>query len=87
MADKKKQKLTSDFEEIMKQINPNITFVDVTDKVESIPSPSPSEPTCPNCKAMREALHRIYELIDINRPYCDRCDDIRDIVMKFEGGS
>jgi len=22
----------------------------------SIPSPSPSEPTCPNCKAMREAL-------------------------------
>ena len=52
----------------------------------SIPSPSPSEPTCPNCKAMREALHRIYELIDINRPYCDRCDDIRDIVMKFEGG-
>ena len=40
MADKKKQKLTSDFEEIMKQVNPNITFVDVTDKVESIPSPS-----------------------------------------------
>ena len=37
-------------------------------------------------QAMREALHRIYELIDINRPYCDRCDDIRDIVMKFEGG-
>ena len=36
--------------------------------------------------AMRGALHRIYELIDINRPYCDRCDDIRDIVMKFEGG-
>ena len=37
-------------------------------------------------QAMREALHRIYELIDINLPYCDRCDDIRDIVMKFEGG-
>ena len=37
--------------------------------------------------AMRDALHRIYELIDINLPYCDRCDDIRDIVMKFEGGT
>ena len=45
MADKKKrQKLTSDFEEIMKQVNPNVTFVDVTDKVESIPSPSEPQP-------------------------------------------
>jgi len=49
--------------------------------------PSPSEPAPqPETAAMKEALHRIYELIDINRPYCDRCDDIRDIVMKFEGG-
>ena len=49
MADKKKQKLTSDFEEIMKQVNPNVIFVDVTDKVESIPSPSELIQPCKKC--------------------------------------
>ena len=53
----------------------------------SIPSPSPSEPTCPNCKAMREALYSAQNLLDSHGYNKKNSKVMREIDQALRGGT
>ena len=52
-----------------------------------IPVPSPSEPTCPNCKAMREALYSAQNLLDSHGYNKKNSKVMREIDQALRGGT